>query len=56
MLAFWNILADAHLCSFPWLRSPHTVLLTDPQNSQDDKKWCYPAHAWALELGFFKSL
>ncbi|XP_036718494.1 uncharacterized protein LOC118900234 isoform X2 [Balaenoptera musculus] len=48
----WN---TQHLCSFTFLKEPmHYCCSLDPQNPQDDKKWCYPAHAWALEPGLLQ--
>ncbi|XP_036171707.1 uncharacterized protein LOC118659597 [Myotis myotis] len=34
----------------------HTTLASGPQNPQDDKKWCYPAHAWASDPGLLQVL
>lgn len=45
----------AGLCSFTFLKeSTHYCCSLDPKNPQDDKKWCYPAHAWALEPGLLQ--
>ncbi|KAK1335325.1 hypothetical protein QTO34_003111 [Cnephaeus nilssonii] len=34
----------------------HTTLPSGPQNPPDDKKWCYPAHAWASDPGLLQVL
>ncbi|EPQ20056.1 hypothetical protein D623_10008840 [Myotis brandtii] len=34
----------------------HTTPASGPQNPQDDKKWCYPAHAWASDPGLLQVL
>ncbi|XP_058383328.1 uncharacterized protein LOC131395486 isoform X2 [Diceros bicornis minor] len=47
----------AGLCSFTFLKEPtHYCCSLDPKNPQNDKKWCYPAHAWALEPGLLQVL
>ncbi|XP_057586101.1 uncharacterized protein LOC130850514 [Hippopotamus amphibius kiboko] len=48
----WN---PQQLRSFTFLKEQirHWCSL-DPQNPQEDKKWCYPAHAWASEPGLLQ--